>query len=536
MTPHSLLDGHEDGPVGNGFPSQTDGQAPSSQQTGSVHQLNVSNLRRTSPEEVHDLICVGFGPASLAVAVALHDAINHGSLPKSGDSSPSPKVLFLEKQDRFSWHSGMILPGTKMQISFIKDMASLRDPTSQFTFLNYLHRNDRLVEFTNLNTFLPARAEYEDYLRWCAGFFDDVVKYNTEVIAVAPVEVSDPAGSISTFTVTSRDVKSGTSTVHKARNVLIAIGGQPLLPKSLPADHPRVVHSSQYSHVVPNILSKPDSPYRVAIIGAGQSAAEIFNNIQTLYPNSKTFLVSRSEFLKPSDDSPFVNSIFNPSFVDALYQRSPEDRRFLLEDSRSTNYGVVRLELIERLYERMYDQKRELGSDARKWPHRILSATDVVSLDAKGDQLRLTVRPLGSGRYTVCGWAEEDAKHGADETETLDVDLVIAATGYQRQSHLTILQGVAGLLPEIKESNGSTASNGTAKASSAGIQDRALGVSRDYSVQFSPGKVSKGSGIWLQGCCEGTHGLSDTLLSVLAPRSGEIVKSIFGDNASKVSR
>ncbi|OTB09391.1 hypothetical protein M426DRAFT_78714 [Hypoxylon sp. CI-4A] len=530
MAPHSILDGHDDGPVsnGNGFsePRLHNGSAP---QASFGSSGNRSNLTKSSPDEVHDLVCVGFGPASLAIAVALHDAIGHGVLPNTSDGLP-PKVLFLEKQSRFSWHAGMLLPGAKMQISFIKDMASLRDPTSQFTFLNYLHQNGRLIDFINLNTFLPARVEYEDYLRWCAGFFDDVVQYNNEVVSVSPAKA---AGQVSVFTVTSRDAKTGTLTSYRAKNVLLAIGGQPAIPKSLPSNHPRVIHSSQYSHLVPKILDNVNAPYRVAVVGAGQSAAEIFNNIQTLYPNSKTSLIMRAEFLKPSDDSPFVNSIFNPSFVDSLYQRSAEDRFSLLEGARSTNYGVVRLELIERLYERMYDQRRELGTDERKWPHRIFSSTDIVGLDTKGDQLQLKIRPLGATQPTIRGFTNEGILNGTTE-DVLDVDLIVAATGYQRKLHLTILEDVADLLPEAPESS-ETQNNikYDSKSSEPKINGRALRVSRDYSVQFAPEKVSPGSGVWLQGCCEGTHGLSDTLLSILATRSGEIVNSIFGQGARK---
>ncbi|KFZ18580.1 hypothetical protein V501_01136 [Pseudogymnoascus sp. VKM F-4519 (FW-2642)] len=40
-------------------------------------------------------------------------------------------------------------------------------------------------------------------------------------------------------------------------------------------------------------------------------------------------------------------------------------------------------------------------------------------------------------------------------------------------------------------------------------------------------KVADTAGVWLQGCNERTHGLSDTLLSILAVRSGELVRSIF---------
>lgn len=304
MAPHSLLDGHDDGPINSGFAVDAGRDIDAARQHNHDYlPKNQSLLRSTPPEDLHDLICVGFGPASLAIAVAIHDMLGDGSFQNLGSGLP-PKVLFLEKQPRFAWHAGMLLPGAKMQISFIKDMATLRDPTSSFTFLNYLHKNGRLVEFTNLNTFLPARVEYEDYLRWCAGFFDEVVQYGTEVVSVSPAKVSESTAPVSTFTVTSKDVNTGALKVHRAKNVLLAIGGQPSIPKSLPSGHPRVIHSSQYAHLVPQILKERDLPYRVAVIGAGQSAAEIFNNIQTLYPNSRTSLVMRSEFLKPSDDSP----------------------------------------------------------------------------------------------------------------------------------------------------------------------------------------------------------------------------------------
>ncbi|KAI0168905.1 L-lysine 6-monooxygenase (NADPH-requiring)-domain-containing protein [Hypoxylon sp. FL1284] len=504
MAPHSLLDDRDAGPISNGSTVEVgcDADAVSSRPQSNGRPQNQSRLRKTASEDVHDLICVGFGPASLAIAVAINDAIYNGGFQKFGSASP-PKVLFLEKQPRFAWHAGMLLPGAKMQISFIKDMASLRDPTSPFTFLNYLHKNGRLVEFTNLNTFLPARVEYEDYLRWCAGFFDDVVQYNTEAISVSPAGATESSAPVSAFTVTSRDVKTGAVKTHRAKNVILAIGGQPSIPKSLPSDHPRVIHSSQYAHLVPEILKNRDSPYRVAVVGGGQSAAEIFHNIQTLYPNSRTSLIMRSEFLKPSDDSPFVNSIFDPSFVDSLYQRSATQRHALLEGARSTNYGVVRLELIERLYERMYDQRRELGRDERKWPHRIRNVTDVVGFDTKSDPLRLTIRPLGDVSDSVSGSPLKETD------EILEVDLVVAATGYNRQSHLTMMEDVADLLPEASKSNGSPNGAGIKSPDSeTKIRDRAVRVSRDYSVQFAPGKVSPGSGIWLQGCCEGTHGVS----------------------------
>ncbi|KAH7347139.1 L-lysine 6-monooxygenase (NADPH-requiring)-domain-containing protein [Plectosphaerella cucumerina] len=468
-----------------------------------------SVLAPTALSEVHDLVCVGFGPASLAVAVALHDNLVNNILPSN------PKVTFLEKQDRFAWHAGMLLPGAKMQISFIKDMATLRDPRSHFTFLNYLHHQGRLVEFTNLGTFLPSRVEYEDYLRWCAAHFDDVVQYQQQVVSVSPDKQN--SGPVKIFTITSRDATTGKLSTVRSRNVLIAVGGQPSIPKSLPSPHPKVIHSSQYAYMVPRLLKDTNAPYRVAVVGAGQSAAEIFNNIQGLYPNSKTWLVMRSEFLKPSDDSPFVNSIFNPSYTDSLFPRSQEARRALIQDAKATNYGVVRLELIEHLYEKMYDQKREFGDDERQWPHRVMGSREIVEVGQENGSLQLRLRLHDETLSSIHAPVEE----------ILDADLVIAATGYQRNAHLDMLRDSWGMLPS-KPSEGAAQFDGwEVKDESTASGCRRLEVGRDYRVQYSAGTVASDSGVYLQGCCEMTHGLSDTLLSVLANRSGEIVDSIF---------
>ncbi|KAK3380921.1 L-lysine 6-monooxygenase (NADPH-requiring)-domain-containing protein [Podospora didyma] len=459
-------------------------------------------LKPADTESVLDMLCIGFGPASLAIAVALHDSMEGGTLKEA------PKVLFLEKQPQFAWHAGMLLPGAKMQISFIKDMASLRNPRSNFTFINYLHMNDRLVEFTNLDTFLPARVEYEDYLRWCSRHFDDLVQYQSEVVSVSPIQDSGPH---KTFSVTSRNSATGVTSTYLTRNVICAIGGQASIPKPFPERSPRVIHSSQYSQMAPKILTDVTRPYRVAVVGAGQSAAEIFNNVQNLYPNSKTYLIMRSEWLKPSDDSPFVNSIFNPAYTDIVYPMSSGSRASLLAGARATNYGVVRLELIEHLYEKMYHQRRTLGTDEKTWPHRILAGQKVLSVGEKGEQLQIKVALASSDDEVDDGLLLGE--------EMLDVDLVICATGYKRTAHLDMLKDSWSLLPEISTENGvvppvtkdrwllETESSTKGSATST----RVLEVGRDYGVRFSPGAVAPGSGVWLQGCCEGTHGVSNPL-------------------------
>ncbi|KAF8460396.1 L-lysine 6-monooxygenase (NADPH-requiring)-domain-containing protein [Kalaharituber pfeilii] len=439
-----------------------------------------NNTVINNSEEPYDLICIGFGPASLAIAIALHDR---------GLNSTS-RVLFLERQPRFAWHAGMLLPGSRMQISFIKDLASLRDPRSHFTFLNYLHKNNRLIDFTNLGTFLPLREEYNDYLSWCASHFNDKVIYGRTVTEVDPIHTNG-SNSVSLFDVHSVN-EDGVARTYTARHVIVAVGGKSSIPPVFPSNDRRVIHSSTYTYTVPTVLSDKEAPYRVAVIGGGQSAAEIYSDLQSRYPNCQTRLIIKGQALKPSDDSPFVNEIFNPEKVDEIYALSPEVRAQSIRSDKATNYGVVRLELLERLYEHIYLQKLR-DPNEENWPHNIIPLTEVVGVQNSGPRLKLRLRHVRSG------------------VETLEqFNAVVVATGYIRNIHETILKNTKHML----------------KKDEAGCEFWSVG--RDYKLQYEEGKIAANAGVWLQGCCEGTHGLSDTLLSILAVRGGEVVDSIFG--------
>ncbi|KAF2145149.1 uncharacterized protein K452DRAFT_324890 [Aplosporella prunicola CBS 121167] len=465
-----------------------------------MHQGNSSYLSPTAEDELHDLICVGFGPASLAIAVAMNDSIEAtGTI---GELNRAPKVAFIEKQTSFAWHAGMLLEGARMQINFLKDMATLRNPRSYFTFLNYLSRQDRLIEFTNLNTFLPARAEYEDYMKWVASHFEEVTAYGQEVVQVVPEKTTVDSKAIDSFVVKSRNVVTGETTSRRARHVVIATGGRPKIPEPFPVDSSRVIHSSQYQLTIKDKLPEREAPYNIAVIGAGQSAAEIFENLQHKFPNARTNLLIRGQHLRPSDDSPFVNEIFNPSKVDDMFSRDPELRTKTILDDKVTNYGVVRLELLERLYETMYLQKMNYTSE-EEWPHRILNFRNIMAVESSPvikNGLRLHIQNR-SGEYSC---------HKSAPEEFMDVDLVVVAAGYQRNAHEEILQGSRWLMP------------------GGGAEGSKWEVGRNYGVVFEEGKVSPQAGVWLQGCNEMTHGLSDTLLSILAVRGPEMVNSIFG--------
>ncbi|EDU51193.1 IucD Lysine ornithine N-monooxygenase [Pyrenophora tritici-repentis] len=470
---------------------------------------NRSHLRYTPEDELHDLICVGFGPASLAIGVALHDALD-GTDPSLADvpglQSRMPKVAFLEKQSQFAWHAGMLLPGAKMQITFMKDMATMRNPRSEFTFINYLHQKDRLAEFANLGTFLPARVEYEDYMRWCASWFEEVVAYSQEVIQVMPEKSAN--GEITTFSVISRNTLTGRTETRRTKHVVIAAGGRPNIPAPFPTNHPKVVHSSKFSYISKQLLKDHDAPYSVAVVGNGQSAAEIFDFLHSNYPNARTRLLIKGGALRPSDDSPFVNEIFNPSRTDCTYARAPKLRAATLLEDKGTNYGVVRLDLLEHIYETLYMQRIRYGNtpaEEAHWPHRIMPyrrVVDVSDSPVRPGGVRLQVHDSSPLYFSEKPGAQE-------QKETLDVDVVFVATGYHRDLHETLLKDARHLMPGGE------------------LEGAKWQVQRDYRINFTEKSVADNAGVWLQGCCETTHGLSDTLLSVLATRGGEMVRGIF---------
>lgn len=406
---------------------------------------------------VHDVIGIGFGPSNIALAIALEESRIAG---KNLDA------LFIEKQPDFVWHQHMLLDNAGMQISFLKDLATLRNPTSRFTFVNYLHEKNRLQDFINLKTFFPSRHEFNDYFSWAAGHFRHQCRYGEEVVNILPEKRS---GKVTLLRVVTRDM-AGKTHEHLTRQLVLGIGGSANIPEPFLAlgNDSRVFHSGRYLRDI----AKHSDARRIALIGAGQSAAEIFMDLHGRHNQPQIDLIMRARAIKPSDDSPFVNQIFDVNFVDEIFGRDQKERADLLLEFRNTNYACPDMELIESIFQVFYHQK--VTATER---HRMLRRHQVSLARAHGDGICLELKDLNSGR-----------------TSLQHYDAVVLATGYKRELHKPLLAELTPYLDGFR-------------------------VDRNYrlatSDDFAPA-------IFLQGACESTHGLSDTLLSVTAVRTGEI--------------
>ncbi|GAA4798665.1 lysine N(6)-hydroxylase/L-ornithine N(5)-oxygenase family protein [Streptomyces ziwulingensis] len=425
------------------------------------------------PDSVYDVLGIGFGPANLALAIALHE---HGATGHEGDTL---RVGFLERQPRFGWHRGMLIDDATMQVSFLKDLVTMRDPTSDFSFLCYLREQGRLVDFLNQKTLFPLRVEFHDYFEWAAARVAPLVQYSSEVVAVRPV-VED--GEVRFFDVVSQDPATpGVTTVRRARTLCVATGLEPRLPAGATLSA-QVWHNSELLPRVDELVRSGTPVRRAVVLGAGQSAAEAVDYLHRRLPDAEICSVFAKYGYTPADDSPFANRIFDPEAVDVFYGAPAEVKQSLFDYHRSTNYSVVDMELIESLSRTMY-QERVRGRQRL----RMLNVSRIREVEAGAHDVRVTVEFLPTG-----------------EREVLASDVLVYATGYRPQSIGDNLGEIAKLCLRDDED--------------------ALRVGRDHRVETTPNVTAD---VYLQGGTEHTHGLTSTLLSTAAVRAGEICASLL---------
>jgi L-ornithine N5-oxygenase len=439
------------------------------------------------PDAALDVIGIGFGPANLALAVCLEEQ------PRSIDGRPM-QSLFLERMSTYEWHPEMQLEGAEIQVPFLKDLVTLRNPQSHFTFLNYLRLHGRLLDFVNLRRWFPTRLEFNHYYRWVAAQLAERVRYGRTVVSVQPVAPEAPKtpeapenggnGRVELLRVVARHLETGRIEEYLTRNLVVATGGVPYIPPGIDVEvTEKVFHSESFLKEVRRHFPQTDAPYRFIVVGSGQSAAEIFQYLFSRYPNSTVTAALRRFAYKPADESEFVNEIYSPAMTDVFFTLPEADRCYLNNAHADTNYSAVDLDLIRSIFRAMYEMK--VRGDTRV---RVRSLVELKRLEQNGAGIVASLWNKVEGRM-----------------ERLEADGVVLATGFQRPRCLKLLDGLAGHL--LTKDDGE------------------YRVARDYRVASRPGFAP---GVYLQGFCESTHGLSDAVLSVLPIRSREIVDSLAG--------
>lgn len=465
-------------------------------------------MPQTAPDSqvpVHDLVGVGFGPSNLALAIAVTE---HNAKVGPGDAV---SARFLESKPCFGWHRGMLIDDATMQVSFMKDLVTMRNPSSEFSFLSYLHSKGRLADFVNHKNLFPLRIEFHDYFEWAAAKMAGMVSYGCEVTEIRPVIVD---GEIIHFEITSRTAfpRNGQSTAdsstldsstldsstldssktdtvtYRARNLVIATGLRPNLPDGVTSTK-RIWHNHELMERADSLRDSQAS--RFVVVGAGQSAAEATAFLHDRFPKAEVSSVFSRYGYSPSDDSPFANRIFDPSAVDDFYAAPEETKQRLLDYHGNTNYSVVDLDLINDLYRRVYREK-VLGTRRL----RVFNISRLVDVREVESGVHATVESLSTGEKTP-----------------LEADVIVYATGYQPLDPSSLLSELEPYC--LRDDEGR------------------LRVARDYRLLTSD---RLHGGIYLQGGTEHTHGITSSLLSNTAVRSGEILQAIVDSQAVNMPR
>ncbi|MDB1086970.1 lysine N(6)-hydroxylase/L-ornithine N(5)-oxygenase family protein [Streptomyces sp. ACA25] len=427
--------------------------------------------------EIYDVVGIGFGPSNLSLAIALEES-------RASVLENEVSTLFFERQPSFGWHRNMLLPSATMQISFLKDLATLRNPTSAYSFVAFLYESGRLPQFVNNQDFFPTRQEFHQYLEWAQARFADRVVYGSSVTSIRlppgtepeladrlRLEVTDAAGQV--------------GRVVEARNVIVSTGLVPSMPEGAVQDE-RVWHSSEFLEKYRRM--NPAELRRVAVVGAGQSAAEITRFLYDELPHAEVVAVIPSYGYSVADDTPFANQVFDPAAVDDYYFGTDQTREAFWRYHRNTNYSVVDDEVIRALYRRSYDDVVQGVSRLQ-----FLNLTRVTGVKRVGSETRVTLQ------------VGPDA-----EVRELDFDAFVCATGYNAMEPTKLLGDLDRHC--LRDESGR------------------YRMERDYRVVTAP---EMRCGIYLQGGTEHTHGLTSSLLSNLAVRSGEIAESIISRRAGQ---
>lgn len=396
---------------------------------------------------------IGVGPANLSLAALLYP---HRDLPS----------LFLDRKEAFGWHDGQQIPGTSLQVSMLKDLVSLADPTSPFSFLNYLHDQGRIYHFINAQFDAVPRQEFRNYLEWASSRMKNIV-FGEEVRSV------DFDGVFKVHT---------DERVLTADHISVGIGSQPWIPPTGQGRQaPGQFHVRDFVDKAVDLGGK-----RVVVVGGGQSGAEAFLDLISReggeLPSRVSWFSRRRNFL-PIDDSPFTNDFYMPSYSEYFYGLERATRERINQENVLSSDGISEPTL-RAIYQRTYHHRFIARSPGliRLYPNR-----EITDVDRAGAGWELTVVN----------------KDRPDEPQHATADVIVWSTGF-RTGLLELLAPLAGRLA---------------------CDDGEYQVDRDYAVRWDGPEDHH---IFIQNGTPTQRGLADKNLSLLAWRSQRIVDRLRG--------
>ncbi|MGI5398786.1 lysine N(6)-hydroxylase/L-ornithine N(5)-oxygenase family protein [Streptomyces sp. CA-135486] len=327
-----------------------------------------------------DFIGIGLGPFNLGLA-CLTEPI--GEL----------DGLFLESKPDFEWHSGMFLEGAHLQTPFMSDLVTLADPTSPYSFLNYLKESGRLYSFYIRENFYPLRTEYNDYCRWAAAKLSSV-RFST---TVERVEYENELYVVHT-TAGER---------FRARRLVLGTGTPPYIPESCQGLDGDFLHNSRYLDHKEALQQKES----ITLVGSGQSAAEIYYDLLSEIDvhGYRLNWVTRSPRFFPLEYTKLTLEMTSPEYID-YFHALPQATRYRLESQQKGLFKGIDGELIDSIFDLLY-QKNLKGPV----PTRLLTNSALHSASYGED-----------GMYTLGLRQEEQGKDFELRTSGL-----ILATGYR---------------------------------------------------------------------------------------------------------
>src|SRR5262245_58442079 len=211
-----------------------------------------------------------------------------------------------------------MFPGTLLQTEFYRDLVTPVDPTSKFTFLNYLKAKARLDQFFCSSTIYPTRREFEDYFRWVAGQISEVI---FEVV----IDCVDYDVQRNSFV-----IDAGAHGQCRAKHVVFGCGAS---PKSRIEESPvrRIFDVSQLLAFV-----FPETLERILGVGGGQSAAECVNYLLDKFaerPMRIDWATSETSF-RALDTSNFSRETFSTAYAQVFSSLKSERRQKIIEFHR----------------------------------------------------------------------------------------------------------------------------------------------------------------------------------------------------------